>query len=81
MRLFRPRYYVRHFEKMNIDRLKNAGIKVLLCDIDNTLVGHDDPKPDQSVVDFIDKVKEELINKNMFLESRKMHFIFHFLPH
>lgn len=71
MRLFRPRYYVRHFEKMDIDRLKKAGIKVLLCDIDNTLVGHDDPKPDQSVVDFIDKVKESGIQVVLCSNSKK----------
>ena len=46
MALLKPKYYVSSFEHMSIERLKQQGIKLLLCDIDNT-----------SVIAFIDRVK------------------------
>lgn len=58
MELFKPDYYVQSFEHLDVDRLKKQGIKMLLCDIDNTLVSYDDAKPNQSVVDFIDKIQQ-----------------------
>lgn len=57
MALLKPKYYVSNFEHISIDRLKRNGIKLLLCDIDNTLVSYDEAHPSRSVVAFIDKVK------------------------
>ena len=42
MALLKPKYYVSSFEHMSIERLKQQGIKLLLCDIDNTLVSYDE---------------------------------------
>ena len=42
---------------MSIERLKQQGIKLLLCDIDNTLVSYDEKHPSPSVIAFIDRVK------------------------
>lgn len=57
MKLFKPDYYVKDFESINVEKLKSKGIKLLLCDIDNTLVAYDDPKPNQKVVAFIDYIQ------------------------
>ncbi|MCF0259242.1 MAG: YqeG family HAD IIIA-type phosphatase [Erysipelotrichaceae bacterium] len=43
MPLFKPDYYVKSFKTMDLDRLKQKGIRLLLCDIDNTLAAFDDP--------------------------------------
>lgn len=57
MALLKPKYYVSSFEHMSIERLKQQGIKLLLCDIDNTLVSYDEKHPSPSVIAFIDRVK------------------------
>lgn len=57
MRLFKPDYYVRNFEKINLDRLKKRGIKLLLCDIDNTLVAYNDPDSNAKVKRFLRDVE------------------------
>ena len=41
--LFRPDYYISHYSNLDLDRLKRRGVKLLLCDIDNTLVAWNDP--------------------------------------
>lgn len=58
MSLLKPKYYVQSFEHISIEKLKQKGIRLLLCDIDNTLVSYDEPHPSKAVVDFIDKVKK-----------------------
>lgn len=57
MKLFKPDYYVKNFDCVCIDRLKNQGIKVLLCDIDNTLVAYDEVKPSERVLQFFHRVE------------------------
>nr|AMK55610.1 HAD phosphatase, family IIIA [Faecalibaculum rodentium] len=55
--LFRPDYYISHYSNLDLDRLKRRGIKLLLCDIDNTLVAWNDPDNNVRVKRFISKVK------------------------
>ncbi|MBM6832050.1 YqeG family HAD IIIA-type phosphatase [Faecalicoccus acidiformans] len=57
MSLFKPDYYVSSYRKIDIDRLKQAGIRLLLCDIDNTLMAYNEKVPNQKVIAFIEKVK------------------------
>ena len=57
MSLFKPDYYVSSFQAIDIDRLKKAGIRLLLCDIDNTLMAYNEKVPNAKVVAFIDHVK------------------------
>lgn len=57
LKLFCPDFYIEHFNNLNIDQLKEKGIKLLLCDIDNTLVPHDVSHPDETVIKFIEKLK------------------------
>jgi len=42
---FRPNLYIRDFQQLDLAVLKDKGIKLLLCDIDNTMV-----PPDQKVI-------------------------------
>ena len=57
MNIFAPDYYVQSFKTLNISKLHEMGIQLLLCDIDNTLVAYDEEVPSQDVVDFIHKLK------------------------
>lgn len=57
MPVFKPDYYVKNFKYLDINRLKQMGIKLLLCDIDNTLVAFDDPDSNTGVRFFLDTVK------------------------
>lgn len=57
MNIFAPNYYVQSFKTLNIRKLHEMGIQLLLCDIDNTLVAYDEEVPNQDVVDFIHKLK------------------------
>lgn len=58
MKLLKPDYYVSNFKKISLDRLKQEGIRLLLCDIDNTLVSSHDPDSNEDVIAFVNKVKE-----------------------
>ena len=45
MNIFAPNYYVQSFKTLNIQKLHEMGIQLLLCDIDNTLVAYDEECP------------------------------------
>ncbi len=57
-KIFTPDYYIRSFRELNIERLITNGIQVLVCDIDNTLVAHDQAYPDEAVKQFIRRVQD-----------------------
>lgn len=57
MNIFAPDYYVQSFKTLNIQKLHEMGIQLLLCDIDNTLAAYDEDCPNQDVIDFINKLK------------------------
>ena len=56
MNLFAPDYYVKSFKTLDLQKLHEKGIQLLLCDIDNTLVAYDEAIPNQDVVDFVKKL-------------------------
>jgi HAD superfamily (subfamily IIIA) phosphatase, TIGR01668 len=56
---FRPDYYIKTFEQLNPELLVQKGIRLLICDIDNTLVAHDDANPNEDVRHFVRKLKEK----------------------
>ena len=58
-KLFTPDCYIRSFRDLNLKRLCCMGIQVLVCDIDNTLVAHDEALPNEAVKKFIKKAKAE----------------------
>lgn len=61
VRLFTPDYYIKDYRSLNVNRLIERGIKLLVCDVDNTLVAHDIALPDAPVLDFVKKIKEHNI--------------------
>lgn len=51
-----PDYYLSSYRKLDGEMLIKKGIKVLICDIDNTLVAHDEALPDASAKEFIHRM-------------------------
>lgn len=49
--------YIQSFKKLSLEKLKTAGIKVLICDIDNTLAPHDMATPPEETIKFIQQAK------------------------
>ncbi len=57
MHVFKPDYYVKSFKYLDINRLKRDNIRLLLCDIDNTLVAFDEPDSNSGVHLFLDTLR------------------------
>lgn len=58
IQLFTPDYYIHSFAALRPSYIKEQGIKLLICDIDNTLVAHDEQLPDEPVIQFVEKMKK-----------------------
>lgn len=58
LKLFRPDYYIKSYQQLDPEVLRKKGIKLLICDIDNTLVGHDDPEVTAEVRQFATKIEK-----------------------
>ena len=56
-RYFMPDIYLNDIYEITPEMLKERGIKAVLLDIDNTLVTYDDPKPTESVLKWLDALK------------------------
>jgi HAD superfamily phosphatase (TIGR01668 family) len=54
---FRPNKYYTNVFSVDFNKLKNQGIKVVACDLDNTLVPHDIKEANEEVQELINKVK------------------------
>ncbi|MGL5977691.1 MAG: YqeG family HAD IIIA-type phosphatase [Erysipelotrichaceae bacterium] len=54
---FYPNVYVERYTALNVEKLKQQGITLLLCDIDNTLVAHDEALPNEEVIAFVQRVQ------------------------
>lgn len=54
---FKPSTYVNSILDIDLDELKNQGIKLIICDLDNTLVPHFRKFPTNSSIKFIESVK------------------------
>ena len=61
LKLFVPDLYIKDYTKLNLNILLQHNIKVLVCDIDNTLVPFDQSHPTDEVIAFIDKIKKSSI--------------------
>ena len=57
LKLFCPNYYIHSYRALTASYLKEHGITMLLCDIDNTMVAHDEPLPDRDVHTFVESMK------------------------
>lgn len=69
---FQPDYMYRRISDIPIDKLKAAGIRGLILDIDNTLTTHDNPQPSQGVRQWLDQA-EEAGMKLIILSNNKPH--------
>lgn len=58
----RPNLFVRDIYKINLNSLKNSGIKLIICDLDNTLVPHFSKFPNKYASDFLNKVNNSGID-------------------
>lgn len=54
----RPNIFVRDISEINLEALKASGIKLIICDLDNTLVPYFNMYPNNFSFDFINKAKE-----------------------
>lgn len=54
---YRPDMYYPSFNDINLDLLKDKGIKVILCDLDNTLVPNDVEYPSDIHFEFVKRVE------------------------
>lgn len=75
MRRFMPNIYVNCIEDIDIKMLKAQGIRVFILDIDNTLVPTSTKEPTQSVIDWIEKVKNEGIKVCLVSNNSKKRVI------
>ncbi len=55
---FKPSAYVTSVHEIDLDALKEQGIKLIICDLDNTLVPHFTKFPTNQVRKFVDEVKK-----------------------
>lgn len=58
LKIFTPNKYIKSFKELDLNELKTNNIKLLICDIDNTLVAHDEAHPNDDVYAFIEKVRK-----------------------
>lgn len=66
-----PKMYIESFNKLNLDFLIAKGIKLIICDIDNTLVSHDEPYPNDDVKKFIEAVFSKGLNIVLISNNNK----------
>lgn len=76
--MFKPNLYISKFNVLTSDMLKKNHCHVLLCDIDNTLIPHDQKEASQEAITFLnqlhnDKITIVLISNNN--EKRVSHFM------
>ncbi len=82
----KPSTYVTTIKQINLEKLKEQGIKLIICDLDNTLVPHFTKFPTKIAIDFAQAVKDNdmefiLISNNtrkrvsLFAEKLKVDYI------
>ncbi|QEH61854.1 hypothetical protein SCHIN_v1c06570 [Spiroplasma chinense] len=53
---FKPSIYLESYKKINLESLKNSGIKLVMCDMDNTLISFNERIPNSDVINFVKSV-------------------------
>ncbi|SES63714.1 YqeG family HAD IIIA-type phosphatase [Anaerobranca gottschalkii] len=72
-----PDLYLNTIYDLDVDKLKKKGINAIITDLDNTLVGWNDPNPDAKLVKWFDNLKNHgfkvaIVSNNS--ENRVAHF-------
>ena len=57
MKVFKPKMYKRSIYDINYEDLKKKNVKVIIFDLDNTLIGIDE-EPDNKLIKFIERLKK-----------------------
>lgn len=68
---FKPSIYLENYKKINLDSLKNSGIKVIICDMDNTLISFNERVPSLDTIKFIKSVEEKGMEFILFSNNVK----------
>ncbi len=55
---FKPSSFVTNIKEINLDKIKEQNIKLIICDLDNTLVPHFTKFPTKLAFDFVKEVKK-----------------------
>ena len=53
-----PTQYIQSIFDLDIEKLKEEGIKGIIFDIDNTLVPYDVAEPTQEIISFFDDIQK-----------------------
>lgn len=56
---FFPNQYLKSIYQLNIEQLKEQGIKGIIFDIDNTLVPYDQVEPNERIIDFFETIRKQ----------------------
>lgn len=59
LKLFTPKKYIRKYDQVDLENLRKEGIQLIICDVDNTLVPHDEKYPDANAEVFVKRIQEE----------------------
>lgn len=70
MNLFKPDAYFPTIHDINLISLYEQGIRLILTDLDNTLVGHNDPLPTNEIIEFKNEA-EKLGMKVVVISNNK----------
>lgn len=66
-----PHQVLSHFTQLHPSALSAKGVKVVLADLDNTLVSYGSPLPDQTVIQWKEALDKEDITLFILSNSRK----------
>ncbi len=69
MGLFRPKVYYKSIFDVNYDKLKNNNIKVIIFDLDNTIMKVDDNVPSDKVIKLFNKLSSDF---TLFIASNNI---------
>ena len=56
---FRPSLFVNNINDIIVDDLYNRGFRMVICDLDNTLVPHFTKFPTKMALDFVKKIRSQ----------------------
>lgn len=56
---FQPSAYIKSISDIDLNKLKEQGIKLIICDLDNTLVPHFTKFPTKFSINFVKQIKEK----------------------
>lgn len=68
---FKPSIYIESVQKIDLDGLVDSGIRLILCDMDNTLLKWNERIPSHDAITFISHVKEKGLDFILFSNNSR----------